>query len=291
MAKLLAGINLAMQTPFNADGSINFNSFEALIDQYIDAGVHGLVLGAGTGQHPYLTEAECNKLYEVGVKRINGRCNIICQTSALIVDEVIRRSKHAEAIGADAIMVLPPYFEGPADDDGLLAFYEDVDSAIKVDIVGYNIPQSTGISVSTSLLKRLAQLPNFKYIKDSGGDLVTHQEYLQTNVNVLNGADPIAPYAFMAGAVGTIWGAANFMPKEAVALYNLVQEQKITEALQLWKKMLPSILYVWRNNYLPSVVHAAHLRGFGTGNVRRPLRKLNAEEEKALKEALAPLLG
>ncbi len=85
-----------MQTPFNEDGTINMVVFEELIDRYIDAGVHGIVLGAGTGQHPYLTEAECNTFYEVGAKRINGRCNLICQTSALNMEEVIRRSRHAE---------------------------------------------------------------------------------------------------------------------------------------------------------------------------------------------------
>ena len=76
----LKGINLAMQTPFDDKGAIDFGRWEELIDIYIDAGVHGLVLGAGTGQHPYLTEAECNKLYETGIRRIDGRCNIICQT-------------------------------------------------------------------------------------------------------------------------------------------------------------------------------------------------------------------
>ena len=118
----LAGINLAMQTPFEADGSINFDEWERLIDVYIDAGVHGLVMGSGTGQHPYLTEKECNELYEIGIKQIGGRCNAICQTSALNMDEVIRRSRHAETNGADALMILPPYLEGPVDDDGILEF-------------------------------------------------------------------------------------------------------------------------------------------------------------------------
>lgn len=287
----LSGINLAMQTPFNADGSINYSVFEALIDKYIDAGVHGLVLGAGTGQHPYLSEAECNQLYEMGAKRINRRCNLICQTSALNGEEMIRRSKHAESIGADGLMVLPPYFEGPTDDDGLFDFYAELDAAINVDIIGYNIPQATGISVSVPLLKRLGSLKNFNYIKDSGGDLSIHQEYLQTGVKVLNGADPIAVYAFMAGSVGAIWGAANYMPKETVALYNLVQQKKYAEALDLWKLMLPSQLLIWRENYIPTVLRAAQIRGFGTGHVRKPLRGINAAQEAVLRETLAHLPG
>jgi 4-hydroxy-tetrahydrodipicolinate synthase len=286
----LKGINLAMQTPFNSDGSVNFSVVEELIEKYIDAGVHGIVLGAGTGQHPYLTEAECNRLYEIGVKRIAGRCHVICQTSALNMGEVIRRSKHAESIGADALMILPPYFEGPTDDDGLFEFYKDIDAAVGIDVIGYNIPQATGISVSPDLFKRLTTLKNFNYIKDSGGDLTIHQEYLAINPDaVLNGADPTTLYALCAGAKGVIWGAANYMPREAVALYDFVAAGKLLEAQQLWQRMLPSLLLIWRTPYTQSVVRAAQLRGYGIGNVRRPLRKLTDEQDRALRAALAPL--
>lgn len=285
----LSGINLAMQTPFSDDGTIDYGVFEALIDTYVDAGVHGLVLGSGTGQHPYLTETECNRLYEVGVRRVDGRCNVICQTSALNVDEVLRRSRHAQAIGAQALMVLPPYFEGPTDDDGLFGFYAELDAAVHIDIVGYNIPQSTGISVSVPLLERLAGLRNFNYIKDSGGDMTIHQRYLRTGFKVLNGADPTAVYAFMAGAVGAIWGAANFMPHECVELWRLVQQKRHDQALDLWQKMLPSLIIIWNDRYVSTVLRAAQLRGFGTGRVRKPLRGLNATEEETLRAALASL--
>lgn len=285
----LKGINLAMQTPFNDDGSINHKIYEELIEKYIDAGVHGLVLGAGTGQHPYLTETECNNLYELGAKRIDGRCKIICQTSALNVDEVVRRSQHAEGIGADALMILPPYFEGPSDDDGLVAFYEEIDAAISIDIVGYNIPQATGISVSTDLLKRLVELKNFNYIKDSAGDLTVHQEYLQITDGVLNGADTTTIYSLLAGTKGVIWGGANYMPREAVALYELVTANKYAEAFALWRRMLPSLLFIWRTHYTPSVLRASQLRGYGTGNVRKPLAKLGADEDRELQRALESL--
>lgn len=286
----LRGINLAMQTPFNDDGSINLQVFEELIDKYLDAGVHGLVLGAGTGQHPYLTESECNTLYELGVKRVNGRCHVICQTSALNMDEVVRRSKHAELIGADALMILPPYLEGPTDDDGIFAFYQEIDATVGIDIIGYNIPQATGISVSPTLLGRLMDLPNFKYIKDSAGDLTTHQEYLQITDGVLNGADTTTIYALMAGTKGVIWGGANYMPHEAVQLYDHVAAGAHAEALALWRKMLPSLLHIWTHDYLQCVLTAAHHRGYGTGNVRRPLRAMDQAGKDAMIATLNPLL-
>lgn len=287
----LTGINLAMQTPFKEDGSIDFGTFEKLIDTYIAAGVHGLVFGSGTGQHPYLTEFECNRLYEVGVKRASSRCNIICQTSALNMDEVVRRSKHAESIGADALMILPPYLEGPTSDDGIFEFYKEIDACVDVDIVGYNIPQATGISVSAELFRRLSELKNFNYIKDSAGNFTTHQEYLRVGGGVLNGCDTTTVYALMAGTKGVIWGGANYMPHEAVKLYDHVKSKEYSQALELWRRMLPSLLFIWSAPYTPSVVRAAQLRGYGTGNVRRPLKKLDQYQDAALREALRPLLG
>ncbi len=285
----LNGINLALQTPMHADGSIDYARWEELIDLYIETGVHGLVLGAGTGQHPYLTRQECDQLYELGAKRIAGRCKLICQTSALVQDEVIERSLHAQGLGADALMILPPYLEGPEDDDGLFAFYQAIDAAIETDIIGYNIPQTTGIGISVDLFKRLNQLENFNYIKDSAGDLTTHQEYLATGHKVLNGCDPNTVFAFIAGAQGCIWGGANYMPRESVQLFDLVNSGDIAGAMALWARMIPSLLYIWRGNYIPRVKAASRQRGFDGGSVRAPLRDLSADEARALAACLEPL--
>ena len=285
----LTGINLAMQTPMRSDGSVDYARWEELIDVYIDAGVHGLVLGAGTGQHPYLTRQECNRLYELGAKRIDGRCKLICQSSALVQDEVVERSRHAQGLGADALMVLPPYIEGPEDDDGLLAFYEAVDAAIETDIIGYNIPQSTGISISVDLFKRLNQLEHFNYIKDSAGDLTTHQEYLATGYKVLNGCDTTTVFAFIAGAQGCIWGGANYMPHESVQLFERVASGDIAGAMALWSRMIPSLLYVWRGNYVARVKAASRQRGYDGGSVRAPLQEISSDEARTLASCLEPL--
>jgi 4-hydroxy-tetrahydrodipicolinate synthase len=285
----LTGINLAMQTPMDADGSIDYARWEELIDLYIDAGVHGLVLGAGTGQHPYLTQQECNRLYELGAARINRRCKLICQTSALVLDELLERSKHAQGLGADALMILPPYLEGPEDDDGLFEFYAAIDSAIETDIIGYNIPQSTGISISVDLFKRLNQIKHFNYIKDSAGDLIRQQEYLATGYKVLNGCDPNTVFSFIAGAQGCIWGGANYMPRESVRLFELVTSGDITGAMELWSRMIPSLLYIWRGNYVAKVKAASRLRGFDGGGVRAPLQNLSANEMHELMACLEPL--
>jgi 4-hydroxy-tetrahydrodipicolinate synthase len=247
------------------------------------------VLGAGTGQHPYLTQQECNRLYELGARRINGRCKLICQTSALVLDELLERSKHAQGLGADALMILPPYIEGPEEDDGLFAFYETIDTAVEIDIIGYNIPQVTGISISVDLFRRLNQLEHFNYIKDSAGDLIRQQEYLATGYTVLNGCDPMTVFSFIAGARGCIWGGANYMPHESVRLFELVARGDIAGAMELWSRMIPSLLYIWRGNYVPKVKAASRLRGFDGGGVRAPLQNLSDDEEDELAVYLEPL--
>src|SRR5262249_50528026 len=93
----------------------------------------------------------------------------------------------------------------------------------------------------------------------------------------------------MAGCKGVIWGGANYMPHEAVQLYDLVAGERYQEARALWQKMLPSLLFIWRNHYSPSVIRASQLRGFGTGNVRKPLSKLTTEQDKALQQSLKAL--
>lgn len=281
----LTGINLAMQTPMLPDGSIDYVRWEELIDVYIDAGMHGLVLGAGTGQHPYLTQQECNRLYELGASRIDGRCNLICQTSALNQEEVIERSKHAQGLGANALMILPPYLKGPDDDDGLFAHYEAIDT----DIIGYNIPQATGISVSVDLFKRLNQLEHFNYIKDSAGDLAIHQGFIATGNKVLNGCDPTTVFAIIAGAQRCIWGCANYMPHESVQLFEKVAGGDIAGAMEIWSRMLPSVLYIWSGNYIPRIKAACRIRGFDGGGVRAPLQGISSEEVSMLETCLEPL--
>ena len=92
----------------------------------------------------------------------------------------------------------------------------------------------------------------------------------------MNGCDTTTIFALMAGATGAIWGCANYMPKEAVQLYELVSNNRHIEALTLWKRMIPSLIYIWHGDYIPAVKAACRMRGFDGGAVRRPVRALAA---------------
>ena len=285
-----AGLNLAITTPFDTRGGIDYARFEHLIERYIAAGVHGFVLSSGTGMHVYLSQEESRELVAVGAKIINGRARVIAQTSALRVDEVVERTRHAKDCGATGVMVLPPFFEGPTDDQGIVDFYTEVATA-GLPIIGYNVPQAVGVEVTPSLFKRLSEIPQFVSVKDSSGDLVAQASLVRTGLPTLNGADPLAPYALFAGAAGLIWGGANMAPRTCVALVNAANEGRWDQVQEIWKALAPVMTLIWRGDYVPSVYAGAEIMGYGAGDPRRPLARLSGEKIELLQDALGPLMA
>lgn len=282
------GLNLAITTPFDASGQIDWSRFEALIERYLAAGIMGFVLSSGTGMHVYLSKAESMELARRGAKIINGRARIIVQSSALMVEEVVERTKHAADCGADGVMVLPPFFEGPTDDDDIVAFYTEVGKG-GLPIIGYNVPHAVGVEITPHLLQRLCEIPNFCTVKDSSGDLGKQASLGRGGLPVMNGADPLVPYALLAGAKGLIWGGANFAPKSCLAVVDAAAKGDWAKARELWTVVEAAMSLIWQGDYVQSVYAAARMTGFDAGNPRRPLRALSAEKLPALKQALGDL--
>ncbi|QXH45307.1 dihydrodipicolinate synthase family protein [Pseudomonas xanthosomatis] len=285
-----SGINLAITTPFDAQGKIDFARFEALIERYLAAGIQGFVLSSGTGMHVYLSKDESKQLVAFGAQVIDGRARVIAQTSALLADEVVERTRHAADCGADGVMVLPPFFEGPTDDAGIIDFYTTVASA-GLPVIGYNVPQAVGVEVTPALFEQLSQIPNFVSVKDSSGDLAAQAALIRTGLPTMNGADPLAPYALYAGAAGLIWGGANMAPRSCVAFVNAALQKQWDRARDLWRDIEPAMSLIWQGDYVQSVYAGAELAGYGAGNPRRPLARLGADKAATLEAALAPLLA
>jgi len=285
-----SGVNLAIATPFTETGEIDFARFEALIETYLEAGVHGFVLSSGTGMHVYLTEAESARLIETGCHRVAGRARVIAQTSALIPAEVVRRTRHARDCGADGVMVLPPFFEGPADDDGIVAFYAQVD-AVGLPIIGYNVPAAVGVTITPALFRRLCELPNFYSVKDSSSDMTALQALIRTGGVMLNGADPLALFALYAGVEGLVWGGANFAPRSCVALYERAAAGDWEGARQVWDRLVPAMTAIWGPDYVASVYACSQMMGYGAGAPRSPLSRLDPARLPVLRAALEGLRG
>ena len=260
------------------------------MDRMLDSGVHIVLANGGTGEFPYLRWNERKELAELIGNHVAGRAVYMVQTSAVSTSETIEMTQHAKDIGADAVMVLPPYFEGP-NMDGVYDHFEKVASAVDIPIMVYNIPQSSNIDITPDFFKRLLEIDNIEYIKDSTGDIVRIQELLRTGGTVFNGGDPITFQSLLAGCPGCVWGAVNAIPREAVELFNLVTTGKLAEANALWQRILPSQLFLWSHPYNPAVKAASQMMGHDIGQCRLPQQPLTDSEASALVSSLAPLLS
>ncbi len=290
---LLHGVCAAMSTPFDDSGeALDEGRLHEHIESLLDAGVHALVLCAGTGEFAFLSDEEKHRIISLGCEIVDGRVPTVAQTSAITTTDVIERSRQAIDGGASAVMVLPPYFEGPFE-RGVLYHYETLASAIDVPIVLYNIPVNSGFDIHPDLYRQLIALDNVDYIKDSTGDFIRLQQLVAIGGNVLAGADPLAPHAVMAGAAGWIWGAANVMPHECVRLWDLLTEGDHDGAMELWAQMLPANLFFWDNEhaaeYNSAVKTATNMVGRTIGPCRRPVMPMTADGELGLRAVLEHL--
>ncbi|MDX8499037.1 dihydrodipicolinate synthase family protein [Mesorhizobium sp. VK4C] len=286
----LRGICAALCTPMRDGGaSVDIDQLRVHIDTMIEAGVDIVGVCGGTGEFPFLTTEEKRVIAESAGRHIDGRAKLIVQTSAIRTEDAIEAALHAESVGADALLVLPPFFEGPTA-DGVFSHYEKIASQVRVPIMVYNVPAHSGFDITPDFFNRLQEIDNVQYIKDTSGSFVRVQELLVRGANVFNGSDPFAFHALIAGAVGCFWGAVNAMPREAVELYRLVRAGETNAASKLWNQMLPANLFFWSHAYNPAIKAATNLRINPVGPCRQPVQPLSKNELRELEEALAPLL-
>jgi 4-hydroxy-tetrahydrodipicolinate synthase len=283
---------VALCTPFTEDGEkLDETGLKKHIDSMLEAKVHIILVCGGTGEFAYLRAEERKRIAEIASKHINGRARFMVQTSTINTMDTVEFSKHAEGVGADCLLILPPYFEGP-NNDGILYHFETISKALNIPIMVYNIPGSSHVDITPAFFKRLMEFDNVRYIKDSMCDLARIQELLTVcgdKAGVFNGGDTIAFFSLLAGCPGCVWGATNAMPKESVELYDLVRANKLVEARDLWKRMFPSQLFFNSHVYNVAVKAATNLTGRKVGPCRKPSQPLTDSEMTELKKALKPL--
>jgi len=282
-----------MCTPFDSSGEhVDEGRYTQHIDEMIAAGLHGLVLCSGTGEYAYLRDEEKQRLIRLGAKHVNGRVPTVAQTTALSTADAVEKSRMAEDAGASAVMVLPPFLEAPGE-KGVIYHYEAIAKAVSIPVVMYNVPEQSCVTITPELYRKLIAIDNLDYIKDSSCDFIAVQKLIGIGGNVLCGIDALAPYSLMAGCVGMIWGAANFMPHECAKLYDLIAAGKHAEALELWETMTTISLFFGGNafevDYLTGVKAAARLTGRDMGPCRKPLPPVPGPARNAMRMAMARL--
>jgi 4-hydroxy-tetrahydrodipicolinate synthase len=203
----------ALVTPFR-DGAVDETAFVALVERQIAAGTHGLVPVGTTGETPTLSHAEHRRVVELCVQTARGRVPVIAGAGSNATAEAIELAHHAKTIGADAALIVAPYYNKPSQ-EGLFAHFKAINDAVQIPLFVYNIPGRSVVDIRPETMARIAELPNVVGLKDSAGDpsrTQAHRALCGDDFVVLCGDDNLALGFAAYGAAGCVSVVANITP-------------------------------------------------------------------------------
>jgi 4-hydroxy-tetrahydrodipicolinate synthase len=268
------GAFTALATPFPDDGdSVDWGAFERLVEHQIQGGIAGLVPCGTTGEAPTLSDAEQRELIQRTVRLARGRCTVVAGTGSNSTKKTIESSRAALEAGADAVMIVMPYYNKP-NQAGLARHVELVARAVDGRIVLYNVPSRTviGLEVPT-LLGVLERCPNVVALKDASGNVLYCQElgpHLD-RVGVLSGDDAITVPMMSVGATGVISVTSNLYPKEVAEVVDAMLAGKIEAARALNRRLFPVHRVLFSEPNPAPLKEALAKKGLTSRAVRAPL--------------------
>lgn len=283
------GILAAVVTPFTADGEVDLPAIEKQVDHILGSGIHGVVPGGTTGEFTTMTIAERKAVHEAYVKAAKGRGSVVLGTGTLSTAETIELTAHAKEIGADAVMIVPPFY-GAQPFDELLAYFGAISEAVDLPIMYYNLPEATGVDLSPEQFKELAERTNVTCYKDTGGNASKFAEILlqqNQHIQALNGYDTLTFDALALGAAGGVWGAASVIPELCAEFYQaLAIEKDLKRGRELWNKIFPICVFLESHNYAAAIKLGLELVGVPAGPNRLPIQPLSNEVRQEFAELL-----
>jgi 4-hydroxy-tetrahydrodipicolinate synthase len=236
----LKGSLTALVTPFR-DGALDEEAFRALVNWQIEEGTHGLVPVGTTGESPTLSHAEHDRVVALCIEEARGRVPVVAGAGSNATQEAIERSIHAEKAGADAVLIVTPYYNKPGQ-EGLYQHFKAINDAIGIPIIIYNIPGRSVIDMSVETMARLFELPNVVGVKDATANVARvslQRQAMGPDFVQLSGEDATA-LGFMAhGGHGCISVTANVAPKLCAAMQNACLEGDYAEALTVQDRLMP----------------------------------------------------
>jgi len=287
---MFKGSYTALITPFKAENvyEVDYDSFEKLIERQIEAGTHGLVPCGTTGESPTLSNEEHDKVIEFCIKINNGRTKIMAGTGSNSTAEAIERTKHAEKAGADAALIVTPYYNKPVQ-EGIFQHFKAIHDVTNIPIIIYNIPGRSVIDIKDETIGRIAALERVVGLKDATGDLsrpTSLKKYLPQGKEFyqLCGDDDNAVKFNELGGVGCISVASNIDPETCTKLQEASLAGDSAEAYGLNAKIagLSKNLFI-ESNPTPAKFMLEKM-GLCSGAVRLPLVRPSAESQKKLIE-------
>ena len=289
---MFKGSIVALITPFK-DSNLDEESFVSIIHYHLKNGTNGLVPGGTTGESPTISHDEHRKIIEICVKESNGKIPVIAGTGSNSTDEAIALTKFAEKAGADAALVVTPYYNKPTQ-EGLYHHYKAINDNCGIPIIIYNIPPRSVVDMSVDTMARLFELKNIIGVKDATANLdrVTQQKNKMGDKFVqLSGEDGTALEFNLRGGNGCISVTANIAPKlcsefqEASLAKN--NNNLISKAKQINEKLLPLHNSLFIESNPSGVKYGASLLGLCSEEVRLPLVKTTTPTKKIVKSAMS----
>lgn len=288
----LNGAITALPTPFR-DGDVDLKGLERLVRWQIEQGINGLAPCGTTGEAPTLCWEERLDIIALTVKLAGGRIPVIAGTGTNSTETTIALSSAAEAFGADAALVVTPYYNRP-NQEGIVRHFEAVAHAVRIPIVVYNVPARTGVDLTVETLERLAQIPNIIGIKDATGDLNRQSALpavLRRRFICLSGHDSTAFGFNTMGGRGTISVVSNIAPRLCVDMHDALRRDDIHTARAIHHRTRPLIAALELETNPVPVKYALHLALGLNPDVRLPMVPVEPETARAIRQALAVLDG
>lgn len=279
MPKPFRGTFTVMVTPFDSGGAVDLSALARFTEWQIENGIHGLIPLGSTGEFLSLTPQERRDVARTVIDTAAGRVPVLIGTGAEWTDEVVRASETAEALGADGVMIIPPFYSTPTPDE-LVAHYAKVAAAITIPIMVYNNPATANVDLTPDIVDRLSRIEGVSYIKESTMDVTRVRDILDLSGDRMSVFGGIMGFeSFVNGADGWVSVGSNVAPGPFADLFTLTADDKDYDAARaLYARLLPVIRMVGGQRYVSATKAALRLIGHSVGDPRPPRLPLPAAE-------------
>lgn len=283
---IFTGAGVAIATPMNADGSINFDELGRLIDFNIDNGTDAIIICGTTGESATMTDEEHVECIRYAIERVNKRVPVVAGTGSNHTEYAVNLSKKGEELGADALLVVTPYYNKTSQ-AGLIKHFTTIADAVNLPIILYNVPSRTGVNIAPETCAELAKVDNIVAVKEASGNISQVAKIAALcgdSLDIYSGNDDQIVPIMSLGGKGVISVLSNCMPAETHEICQLCLENKYEEAREKAFEILDFTNALFCDvNPIP-VKEALNIMGFNAGPCRLPLIEMNAaNKEKLLK--------
>ncbi len=292
---MISGSIAALITPFKENGDIDFDCYGKIIDFHIENGTDGIVVLGTTGEAPTLNDIETEALIGFAVRYTRGRIKVIAGCGSNDTARAKKRCISAENAGADALLLLTPYYN-KTNSAGMIKHFTECADSVSTPIIMYNVPARTGCSLTISEIETLKAHDNICGIKEASGSVAFLSQVASLsdeNFAVYCGADEINVPSLCVGAVGIISVLANILPRECSDTVRLCREGRVREAVFLARRYAPLVRALFAEPNPIPVKTAMNILNFpeigAVGGFRLPLAKLGEGAEKLLRTEISAL--